>query len=189
MKVRDSGMPEETLWSSFFNVKMILDRMQVNRSVENLLEVGCGYGTFTIEAAKRITGRLFAFDIEQEMINICREKAEHENIENIEFIHRDIIEQGAGMLPETVDYIMLFNILHHEKPLELLSEAHRLLRKNGKVGIIHWRTDIDTPRGPDISIRPKPEQCAEWAIQKGFNIIGNPEILEPFHYGMVIQKN
>jgi len=54
---------------------------------------------------------------------------------------------------------MLFNILHHDKPQELLGEAYKVLRKNGKVGIIHWRTDMETPPSPEISIRPKPEQC------------------------------
>jgi tRNA G46 methylase TrmB len=53
MKVRDSGMPPETMWSTFFNVDTILNTMQVNQSVVNLLEVGCGYGTFTINAAKK----------------------------------------------------------------------------------------------------------------------------------------
>ncbi|HEY4786256.1 MAG TPA: hypothetical protein VIH57_09405, partial [Bacteroidales bacterium] len=66
MKVRDSGMPPETLWATFFNVDTILNKMQVSNEVNNLLELGCGYGTFTIEAAKRISGRLFAFDIEPE---------------------------------------------------------------------------------------------------------------------------
>ena len=59
MKVRDSGMPPETLWSSFFNVETILDIMQVNNTVNNLMEIGCGYGTFTINASKRIKGQLF----------------------------------------------------------------------------------------------------------------------------------
>jgi cyclopropane fatty-acyl-phospholipid synthase-like methyltransferase len=40
--------------------------MQINKDVNNLMEVGCGYGTFTIPAAKRISGRLLAVDIEKE---------------------------------------------------------------------------------------------------------------------------
>jgi hypothetical protein len=39
-----------------------------------------------------------------------------------------------------------------------------------------------------MSIRPKPEQCAEWAKQAGLSIILQPEILEPYHYGLIIQK-
>lgn len=75
MKIRDSGMPSETMWSSFFDVKTILNTMQVNQSVKNLMEVGCGYGTFTITAAKKIKGKLYTFDIEQEMIDFTKAKA------------------------------------------------------------------------------------------------------------------
>ncbi len=73
MKVRDSGMPEERLWSSFFNVGKILSILQVDHSILNLMEVGCGYGTFTVDAAKMISGKLYAFDIEPEMVTNCAE--------------------------------------------------------------------------------------------------------------------
>jgi len=188
MKVRDSGMPPETLWATFFNVDTILNKMQVSNEVNNLLELGCGYGTFTIEAAKRISGRLFAFDIEPEMIDHTQRKAEQESLTNIDLSNRDIIADGSGLAEASVDYVMLFNILHHEKPLELLTEAYKVLGKNGKVGIIHWRTDMETPRGPDMTIRPKAEQCVKWAEQAGFKIYRTPEILEPYHYGLIIEK-
>lgn len=188
MKVRDSGMPAESLWATFFDIETILDRMQVNKMVNNLVEIGCGYGTFTMGAAKRITGKLFAFDIEPEMIDYARKKAGKEGLTNIDFFNRDVIVNGSGLASGSVDYVMLFNILHHEKPNELLTEAYKVLSKNGKVGIIHWRTDIDTPRGPDMPIRPKPEQCVEWAKDAGFRICKTPEILEPYHYGLIIEK-
>lgn len=181
-------MPPEILWSTFFDVDSILNKMQVSNAVNNLMEVGCGYGTFTISTAKRINCKLFAFDIEQEMIDYTRQKAEKESITNIEFFNRDIIKDGSGLAAGSVDYVMLFNILHHDKPNELLTEAHKVLSKNGKVGIIHWRTDIETPRGPDISIRPKPEHCVECAKQARFEIYKSPEILEPYHYGLIIEK-
>ena len=152
------------------------------------MEAGCGYGTFTIDAAKRISGKLFAFDIEPEMIALTHKKAAKSNLVNVEFFIRDIIADKSGLPVNSMDYVMLFNILHHEKPLDLLAEAHFVLKNGGKAGIIHWRSDIDTPRGPELSIRPTPEQCVEWAIQSGFLISKKPLILEPFHFGLVIQK-
>jgi ubiquinone/menaquinone biosynthesis C-methylase UbiE len=90
-----------------------------------------------------------AFDIEHEMIDYSKNKAIQEGVTNIEFFNRDIIANGSGLETESVDYVMLFNILHHDQPLEIINEAHRILKKDGKVGIIHWRNDIDTPRGPE----------------------------------------
>lgn len=188
MKVRDSGMPPESSWSSFFEVEKILDFMMIDKSIGNLMEIGCGYGTFTISAAKRISSKLYAIDIEQEMIDITLEKANQSGLTNIDFIRRDITANGAGLPENSLDYVLLFNILHHENPLELLNETYRVLKHNGLAGIIHWRTDITTPRGPDISIRPNPQQCAEWATIAGFEVFKTPEILEPYHYGLIIKK-
>jgi ubiquinone/menaquinone biosynthesis C-methylase UbiE len=88
----------------------------------------------------------------------------------------------------SVDYVMLFNILHHDLSSDFLNESYRILRQNGKIGIIHWRSDILTPRGPNLSIRPKPEQIIEMIDIKRFRIAKKPFILEPFHYGLVISK-
>ena len=181
-------MPEELMWSSFFNVKNILSFMQVDKSIQDLMEVGCGYGTFTIPAARRISGKLYVFDIEPEMIALAHDKAVLYNLSKIEFFIRDIIASKSGLPANSMDYVMLFNILHHEKPADLIREAHYVLKAGGKAGIIHWRSDIETPRGPELSIRPTPEQCIEWAIQSGFMIAKEPEILEPFHFGLIIQK-
>ena len=74
MKVRDSGMPEEKIWNSFFNIDLILSELQINKQIYDLVEIGCGYGTFTIPSAKQIKGKLYAFDIEKEMLDIVKQK-------------------------------------------------------------------------------------------------------------------
>ena len=181
-------MPAEDLWASFFNIDLILSELQINSDVNDLVEVGCGYGTFTIPVAKKISGNLYAFDIEDEMLEIVKQKLIRENIHNVKLEQRDLLAQKTGLADNSNDYVLLFNILHYESPLEFINEAYRILKQNGKVGIIHWRSDIETPRGPELSIRPTPEQCVEWAFQSGFRIAKEPEILEPFHFGMIIQK-
>jgi len=188
MKVRDSGMPEEKLWNSFFNVELILTQLGVDTSISNLVEIGCGYGTFTIAASKLISGNLYTFDIEETITTLLRSKLEENNISNVIIAHRDILTETTGLKPNSVDYVMLFNILHHEAPQEFLDEAHRILRPNGKVGIIHWRSDIETPRGPDLSIRPKGEDIVELLDSSQFSVTKPPFILKPYHYGLVLSK-
>ncbi len=83
---------------------------------------------------------------------------------------------------------MLFNILHAQNPANLLSEAFRILRDGGTLGIMHWNYDPKTPRGPPMDIRPRPAQCAHWAEVAGFRIT-KPQIdLPPHHYGIVAEK-
>jgi hypothetical protein len=47
---------------------------------------------------------------------------------------------------------------------------------------------MQTPRGPDMSIRPTPEQCILWAEETGFTVGKAPEILPPYHYGLILEK-
>jgi len=54
--------------------------------------------------------------------------------------------------------------------------------------VIHWNYDARTPRGPDLSIRPRPEQCRQWLIAAGFELIVSHVDLSPYHYGMVSRK-
>src|SRR3989344_4892117 len=125
-----------------------------------------------------------AFDIEPEMIEETKRKAEKRKLGNVETITRDFVSDGSGLENESVDYVMLFNILHLNNPEKLLREAYRILRRGGRLGIIHWNYDSTTPRGPPIEIRPNSEQCIEWARGAGFNHLIRYD-LKPYHYGIV----
>ncbi len=188
MKVRDSGMPDETLWDAFFDIDLILSALRINVLVTDLVEIGSGYGTFTIPAAKCIKGNLYAFDIEPDMIDIVKQKLEDAHIVNVIVANRDILTQTTGLANNSVDYVMLFNILHHDAPMDFFIEAYRILKPQGKIGIIHWRSDISTPRGPALSIRPTPEQMMQLIDRGKFDIDKEPFILEPYHYGIIISK-
>jgi ubiquinone/menaquinone biosynthesis C-methylase UbiE len=181
-------MPAEDLWASFFNVDLILSELHINSGIRDMVEVGCGYGIFTVPVAKKISGYLFAFDIEDGMLEIVKQKLIKENIHNVNLEQRDLLTQKTGLADNSIDYVLLFNILHYESPLEFINEAYRILKQYGKVGIIHWRSDIETPRGPDLSIRPKPEQILKWIDKSEFSIYREPVIIEPYHYGLVISK-
>jgi len=188
MKIRDSGMPDKGMWEGFFSPAKILETLGFNQGVQDAVEFGCGYGTFTIPAAKMVSGKLFAFDIEPEMVEATKKEAAKAGIKDLDVITRDFMADGTGLKSGSVDYALLFNILHLEEPVTLLREANRILKKGGRVGIIHWNYDPKTPRGPAMDIRPKPEYCIDWAKKAGFI---NPEKfdLKPYHYGIVARKN
>lgn len=187
MKVRDSGMPEQKYWESLFNIDLILDKMEINQGIKSLVEFGCGYGTFTLPSAERISGNIIAIDIEDEMLRMAASRTVSQN--NITFVKRDFIANGTGIIDNSVDYVMLFNILHHINPIELLDEAYRILRAGGKAGLIHWNYDPATPRGPSMDIRPRPVEIQKWAIRAGFKQIGDGHIdLPPYHYGFLVHK-
>ena len=186
MKVRESGMPEQDAWESYFDPDLILTRLGLTSACNNVVEFGCGYGTFSIPAARRVAGTIYALDIDASMMATAKRRAEECGLSNIEFSVRDFISEGTGLTTGSMDYAMVFNILHHENPIDLLREAYRNLRAGGLIGIIHWIHDPDTPRGPPISIRPPPEQCRQWAEEAGFSAASDIVDLPPYHYGLVL---
>lgn len=175
------------MWEKFFDPTKILATLGLGGKIKDVVEFGCGYGTFTIPAAKVIKGKICAMDIDSEMTAMTRRVAEQNGLSNVKTLTRDFMADGTGLKEESVDYVMLFNILHIEKPDILLKEAYRILRKDGKLGIIHWNYDPLTPRGPSMEIRVKPEKCIQWAQEFGFS---HPKQfdLKPYHYGIVMNK-
>ncbi|HEY0844245.1 MAG TPA: class I SAM-dependent methyltransferase [Noviherbaspirillum sp.] len=189
MKGRESGMPDESYWSSFFQPDGMLERLlPANHASEgHIVEFGCGYGTFTLPAARRTNGLVTALDIEPDMVELVSVKARAAGLHNVCALVRDFVEHGTGLRDTSQEHAMVFNLLHLEEPVALLREAHRTLQPGGTLSVIHWRSDIDTPRGPPLSIRPGPEQCMAWMRQAGFGSLRKIDFAAdaPYHFGLV----
>lgn len=191
MKARESGMPDEAYWASFFDPHAVLDRLRLPQDSScNVLEFGCGYGTFTLPAACRTRGKMTALDIEPEMVSLVAQRAQAAGLVNVHAEMRDFVEHGTGVSAGSQGHVMIFNLLHIEDPLALLREAHRTLQPGGTLSVIHWRSDIETPRGPPLAIRPRPEQCASWLIRTGFDSIVQVELAAaaPYHFGILATR-
>jgi len=182
MKVRDSGMPDETYWESLFDIESIMQRIGPAKHAIDAVEFGSGYGTFSLPIARRISGTLFALDLETELIHRLKQRAESQNVNNITAIERDFVASGTGLADASVDYACLFNILHHDEPVNLIREAKRVVRPGGFLAVMHWRSDLSTPRGPSLDIRPKPQQMLAW-LHEAEVTSAVYYVLAPYHYG------
>ena len=190
MKARDSGMPEEAQWARFFKPDAALTMLVGNHVDGDVVEFGCGYGTFTLPCAWRTKGTVNALDIEPQMAAVVRERAKSAGIDNVRGIVRDFVLDGTGLEDAAQAHAMVYNLLHLENPIALLSEAHRVLRPGGVLSVIHWRSDIPTPRGPPLDIRPTPAQCAGWMREAGFREVAERDLLNscPFHFGLIGER-
>ena len=189
MKVRDSGMPDEEMWSGFFDPAKVLAIFGLDRGVRDLVEFGCGYGTFTLASAGIAAGTVHALDIEPQMVTAVQQKCREAGIGNVQATVRDFVAEGTGLADNSMDAALLFNILHHEEPVALMKEALRVLKPNGMLAVIHWNYDPTTPRGPAMEIRPRPEQCIAWGREAGFRFNEqNRYDLPPYHYALLFRK-
>ncbi|MGL6075433.1 MAG: class I SAM-dependent methyltransferase [Fimbriiglobus sp.] len=189
MKGRESGMPDESYWDTFFNPACMVAKLDCTGQVGDVVEFGCGYGTFTLPAAELVGGRILALDIEPEMVAATSRKAVAARFSTVFAEVRDFVANGCGMADGSAGYAMLFNILHIENPVGLLQEACRVLAPGGKAGIIHWRTDIETPRGPPMPMRPSAEQCRTWGEQAGLEFVRYESLCCcSWHWGLVMRR-
>lgn len=189
-KGRDSGMPAVEQWESYFDAGGILEALGCRRLSGDAIEFGCGYGTFTIAAARRILGTVYALDIDPLMVAATAARVSKAGLTNVVAEQRDFVTDGCGREPQSASLALLFNILHIEDPVGLLKEAHRVLRPEGLAGVIHWNYDARTPRGPPLNIRPRPEQCRAWGEEAGLRWVRDGRLPgSPWHWGAVFERH
>ena len=187
MKLRESGMPQQDYWESLFDVPLILDALNFGPEMRDVAELGCGYGTFSVPLAARIRGVLHALDLDPSMVALTQQRATEAGLTNLHTHVRDVATSGFGVAPGSCDACLLFNILHAEEPVTLLRAAAETVRPGGLVAVIHWRSDVATPRGPSAEIRPRPAQIIAWAATAGLALEGETIALPPWHFGLKLR--
>lgn len=184
MKLRDSGMPEEAYWESLLQPAADLDRLGLDHVSGDAAEFGGGYGTFTLPLSQRVDGIVWTYDIEPSLVRRIQARAEAEGRANIIVEPRDLFEDGTGLPDGSVCAVAIFNLLHGEAPARILAEALRILEPQGVLAVMHWIWSAKTPRGPALTIRPKPNDLRMWCESLGFRCATSREIdLPPYHYG------
>jgi ubiquinone/menaquinone biosynthesis C-methylase UbiE len=103
---------------------------------QEVLEVGCGPGFFTIPAARLVgdEGMVHALDINPLALERVRQKAETEGVENVCTVLADAGQ--TGLPDESFDLIFVFGLAHARGGAErIMAELHRLLRPRGRLSI------------------------------------------------------
>ena len=182
-------MPPQDYWETLLDVPHILNAFGFGPTTGDVAELGCGYGTFTLPLAQRIRGTVHTIDIDPTMVAITADRAAEAELTNVQAATRDVLAGGFGPAAGSCDDALLFNILHAEEPVALLRAAREVVKPGGLVAVIHWRSDVVTPRGPSLDIRPRPEQIAAWAAEAGLTTEGEAFLLPPWHFGLKLRRS
>lgn len=125
---------------------------------EKVLDLGCGRGGETIEAAKRVGANGFAWGLEltPRMIDLAQERAQKEQIQNIEFL---LASMDHIPLNDTSLDAVLSNcaINHVEDKVAVYREIYRVLKRGGRFMVSDIMTEQPLPR----EIREDPEAIAD----------------------------
>lgn len=99
-----------------------------------IADLGAGDGSLSLLLAQRAT-RVFAFDSSPRMLDVGREQAQRNGIQNVEFRQGDLEELPID--DASVDLAFFSQSLHHAAhPSRALGEAHRILRPGGRIVIL-----------------------------------------------------
>jgi hypothetical protein len=166
-RVRESGMPERMLWESYFEPKVVIQSFGISCN-SRVLELGAGYGTFS-EAVASQCRELVMSEVDASLAQDVTSRINDASCQNVSMINGDFFELQHFRDLGKFDEILLFNILHMEQPIPFLEGLRELCVTNSKIHVMHWRTDVETPRGPPLAIRSTPDQCVQWLESAGFS--------------------
>ncbi len=112
-------------------------------------DIGAGTGYFTFRLATLVpAGRVYAVDIQPEMLDIIRKRVQRRSVQNVTTLQGELDDP---LLPErAVDAVLLVDAYHEfAYPSEMMNRIVRSLRPGGKVFLIEYRGE-----DPRIPIKP-----------------------------------
>jgi ubiquinone/menaquinone biosynthesis C-methylase UbiE len=149
-------------------------------------DLGCGSGGWVIPLAKNLSkGKVFAVDILREPLSALEEKLRQERLFNISIMLADA-EKGVKIMEDSIDLVLLTNILFQTKEREdILEEVKRILRPGGKALVVDWKPEsLVGPREGRVS----KEEIMKLAIKKGFDPEKEIEAGK-YHWAILLTKN
>jgi FkbM family methyltransferase len=153
-------------------------------------DFGCGSGHYTIAAAKRVgeKGRVYALDIQKDLLQAMKSTVELNNLKNIEIIWADLdLSQGSRLADNSVDFVIISNILFQaENRQQITKEALRILKDGGGVAVIEWDRE-GGKTGPLLEKRVAKEEARNIFLEQGFKL---EKEFQPGdnHYGLIFKK-
>jgi ubiquinone/menaquinone biosynthesis C-methylase UbiE len=126
----------ETLFSVFVNPYDWLGQTGLATG-QNVLEVGCGPGFFTIPAAELVgdSGHVCALDNNPAAVDHVRRKILRQEVKNVDVVLADAFH--TGMPDGSFDTVFLYGVIHAlwDKVEDLILEIHRVTKVRGVLSI------------------------------------------------------
>src|SRR5688572_19387623 len=146
-------------------------------------DIGAGTGYFAMRFGNMVPkGRVYAVDIEPDMVKYLAERAKREKRDNV------IAVQGAPenpKLPEKADLILMVDVFHHiDEREQYFRNLRGSLKPGGQIAIIDFR--LDSPEGPPKAARIAPERVISELKRAGYHLAAQHRFL-PNQYFLVFQ--
>jgi len=173
--------PERDVWQKPDEILGALDLKRTS----SVADIGAGTGYFSVRIAKRIPeGKIFAVDVEPDMVRYLGERAQREHLTNLAPVQASA---DAANLPEPVDVILMVDTYHHiANRAQYFNKLKSSLRPTGRLAIVDFKTT--SPSGPPLQYRIPPETVTEELDAAGYLLIETLQFL-PRQYYLVFRKH
>lgn len=135
-------------------------------------DLGCGNGFYTLELARMVgpKGKVYAVDIQPQMLVLLMQRAEKAGLDNIVPVLGSVVDPG---LPEgSIDLVLLVDTYHEfSHPEQMLRQIRGSLKPDGRVALAEFRAE-----DPEVPIKPlhkmsKRQILKEWRAGD-FTLVG-----------------
>jgi len=174
--------PDRDLWQK---PDLIMDSLRIAEG-SAVAEIGAAGGWFTVRLARRVgpNGRVYAEDVQPQMIDVISRRVKRENLQNVVPV---LGTQSDPRMPPGVDAALIVETFHEmEDPVALLRNLVRSLKPQGLVGIVDYNPGGGGP-GPRRDERVDPELEIRAAAAAGLQLLRR-EAVPPFQFLLVFEK-
>ncbi len=140
-----------------------------------VLEIGCGPGYFTLSLAKMVgsRGKVFALDLQEEMLNIVDARAKLEDVDSQ--IEKVLASASEFELGQKVDFVLLFYVIHEvPDPLAVFRKIYEHCHKDTRVYHTEPPIHVDKEKLKEYL---QLAQEAGFVIEKRFGLLDKTAIL------------
>ena len=150
------------------------------KGTELVADVGAGTGYFSVKIAKRVpSGKVFAVDVEGDMVRYLKERATREGLTNLVAVQSTADDPK---IPEPVDVVLVVDTLHHIDARDAyFVKLRSSLRPGGRVAIVDFPKDATM--GPPPAHRLAAEEVVALAARAGLSKVR--EVALPQQYVLV----
>jgi ubiquinone/menaquinone biosynthesis C-methylase UbiE len=153
-------------------------------------DFGSGSGAYALLIAHELrgSGKLFAVDVQQDLLKRLKNEAHHQGYDNVEVLWGDLEKpRGSKIADRSLDLVLISNLLFQVEDIDaLFKEAHRTLKKHGRLAIIDWSERSGSAQiGPHRSAIVSKEKAVERASACGFEKARGFDA-GTHHYGLIM---
>lgn len=161
--------------------EVVLQAMELREGMR-VAEIGAGTGFFSRRIGKVVgpTGKVYAEDIQPQMLDLLKQYTAQEGVQNIVTILGT--ETDPRLPVHGVDRILLVDVYHEfQKPEPMLAHIRDSLAPGGTVALVEYRLEGETAAHINIRHRMSVEQVlSEWSAAD-FELVNRLETLPAQH--------